>query len=67
MRNRDSLLIKRKSLLELKIVENLISRYSGEISLWTTHDNISVTLDYLRGAGVKRHRKKVNDNFDMEF
>jgi hypothetical protein len=65
--DRCSLRIKRKLLAELKIIENLISRFGGDINLWTAHDNIAVGLDFCRGAGAKRYKRKVSNNFNTEY
>jgi len=67
MNDRCSLRMKRKYRAELKIVENLINRFGGDISLWTAHDNIAVGLDFCRGTGTKRYKRKVSDNFNMEY
>ena len=43
---------------EIIILEELINRYGGKVSLWNAYDNVSVELDYLRGSCVKRKKEK---------
>jgi hypothetical protein len=42
---------------ERSTLESLINRY-GDITLKDAHDRVSVDLDYTRGAGLNRKRKK---------
>ena len=52
---------------EIATLENLINRCDGEISLWTAHDNLSVELDFYRGACSRRKRKTIIENIEKEY
>lgn len=56
---------KRQLRSERITLDNLINRYGGEINLLAAHDNVCVALDYRRGSGLRRKRKKQSfiDNF----
>lgn len=52
------IILTRKQLrLEMTLLENLISRYGGDMNLWGAHDNVAVALDSFRGVGTKPKRK----------
>jgi hypothetical protein len=45
---------------ELATIEELISRYGGDIPLWTAHDNVAVELD-LYCDSVIRRKKEISE------
>ncbi len=62
MENLRMSLTKKQLRYEMTMLENLIGRYSGDINLWTAHDNVAVALDFYRGTCTRR-KKKVNTKF----